>query len=296
MKIIIDDKIPYIKGEFERWADVEYLSSQEITADSIREAEVLVVRTRTLCNASLLHGSDIKIIATATIGRDHIDEEWCKSHEIKVISAPGCNAPAVGEWVNDALKYWAKKNQINLSKEKIAIIGYGHVGHEVEKKALSLGMAVELIDPYVEGCRSCVEEVIEQCTVVTYHVPLNKSTYHLCNDETLKSMNRHGLLINAARGGVVDEVALLNWLRNNPEANAAIDCWEGEPDINKELAKRVLIGTPHIAGYSVEGKWQGTRMVVEAIKQHYGWKWEIEEASREFLNKTEDFEKLRKTR
>lgn len=296
MKIIIDDKIPYIRGEFERWAEVEYLDYHEMTAERVQDANVLVVRTRTRCDESLLKGSKVLMIATATIGRDHIDEKWCADNGIKVVSAPGCNAPAVGQWVGDALRFWADIYNVKLDNERIAIVGYGHVGHEVEKVALHLGLCIELVDPYVEGCHERVEGVIDRCRIVTYHVPLNDETRHLCNEKVLRQMNSKGLLINAARGGVVDEEALLSWLKDNPEANAAIDCWEGEPVINKELAKRVMIGTPHIAGYSAEGKWRGTRMVVEAIKEHFGWQWHIDEASKEFLSKVGDFEKLRKTR
>lgn len=296
MKIIIDDKIPYIHGEFERWAEVEYIDYHDITADCLKDSEVLVIRTRTLCDASLLEGSAVRMIATATIGMDHIDIDWCKSHGIKIVSAPGCNAPAVGQWVGDALRYWASSCGVTLKNEKIAIVGYGQVGHEVEKQARSLGMKIELVDPYVECCHARVEDVIERCRIVTYHVPLNEETHYMCDEKVLKLMNKRGLVINAARGGIIDEKALLSWLENNSDARAAIDCWEGEPMINKNLAKRVMIGTPHIAGYSAEGKWRGTRMVVEAIKKEFGWGWKIEEASNEFKSKIEDFEKLRKTR
>lgn len=296
MKIIIDDKIPYIRGEFERWAEVEYLDYHEMTHDRVHDADVLVIRTRTKCNEALLKGSRVRIIATATIGRDHIDEAWCESNGIKVVSAPGCNAPAVGEWVGEALRFWADIYNVKLDNERIAIVGYGHVGHEVEKVALHLGLGIELVDPYVEGCHEKVEEVIDKCRVVTYHVPLNDETRHLCNADVLRLMSHQGLLVNAARGGIVDEEALIRWLEENPNANAAIDCWEGEPMIDRELAKRVMIGTPHIAGYSAEGKWRGTRMVVDAIKGHFGWQWKIDEASEEFLSNIGDFEKLRKTR
>jgi len=296
MKIIIDDKIPYIRGEFERWAEVVYMAPRDMTAESIRDAEVLVVRTRTRCDASLLEGSKVRMIATATIGTDHIDIEWCRNHGIKVVSAPGCNAPAVGQWVGMALCHWARSCNVRLENETIAIVGYGHVGHEVARQAEILGMGVELVDPYVEGCHKRVEEVIEHCRVMTYHVPLNDETHYICDKEVLKMMNNRGLIINAARGGVADESALLHWLMDNPEAHAAIDCWEGEPSINRQLAERAIIATPHIAGYSAEGKWRGTRMVVEAIKQHYGWTWSIADATKEFLDRIEDFEKQRITR
>lgn len=306
MKILIDDKIPYIRGEFERWAEVEYLDYHDMTVDRVRDAEALIIRTRTRCDASLLEGSRVKMIATATIGTDHIDMEWCKQHGIKVVSAPGCNAAAVGQWVRDVLLLWANSCNVELSNENIAIVGYGHVGHEVEKEVRQLGMGVKLVDPFVEGCHAKVEEIIEKCRVVTYHVPLknededeniNKNcTYHLCNESVLRLMNKRGLVINAARGGIVDERALLSWLENNSGSHAAIDCWEGEPNINRELAKRVMIGTPHIAGYSAEGKWRGTRMVVEAIKKEFGWGWKIEEASEEFLGNIEEFERYRKIR
>lgn len=296
MKIIIDDKIPYIRGEFEKWTEVEYMDYHDMAASSVKDAEVLVVRTRTRCDATLLQGSKVRLIATATIGMDHIDIAWCESHGIKVVSAPGCNAPAVGQWVGDALRYWAESCSVRLADEQIAIVGYGHVGHEVVSEARRLGMGVELVDPYVDGCHAKVEEVIERCRVVTYHVPLNDETHHLCNENVLKLMNRKGLVINAARGGIIDEAALLSWLEGNSGAHAAIDCWENEPAINMALAKRVMIATPHIAGYSAEGKWRGTRMVVEAIKKQYGWGWNIGEASEELKSKIEDFEKLRRIR
>lgn len=300
MKIIIDDKIPYIRGEFEKWAEVEYLGYDKITTENIRDAEVLIIRTRTHCDASLLERSNIKMIATATIGTDHIDVEWCSNHGIKVVSAPGCNALAVAEWVSKALCRWATLCNATLSNETIAIVGYGHVGHEVEKVARNLGMGIRIVDPYIKGCYKMVEDVIKECRIITYHVPLTNNghypTYRMCDSSTLELMNKQTLLINAARGGIVNECALLHWLNDNPEANAAIDCWEGEPTINRKLAERAIIATPHIAGYSAEGKWRGTRMVVEAVKQQYNWKWNIEEATNELKNRTDDFEQLRITR
>ena len=296
MKILIDNKIPYIRGEFEPWADVMYLPADGFTRDVVRTANLLVVRTRTRCNEALLDGSSVQMIATATIGTDHIDIPWCTAHNIQVVSAPGCNAPAVGEWVGCALRRWADVHNVRLNNEHIAIIGYGHVGHEVEREAQHLGMTVHRVDPYVEGCHKCVEEVISQCRVATYHVPLNDETRHLCNASTLAMMRTNGLIINAARGGVVNEQALIEWLDNNPKAAAAIDCWEGEPNINQDLVRRCIVATPHIAGYNAEGKWRGTRMIVDAIRQRFGWQWDIGAATDEFLDNINSFEALRKIR
>ena len=283
-RIIIDANIPYIRGAFDDVADVEYLVAKDITHDKAMNADALIVRTRTRCNAELLEGSRIKIVATATIGIDHIDTEYCDTHNIQWTNAPGCNAESVAQWVGSALAVWANEHNCSLVGKTIGIVGHGHVGKRVERLAHKLGMNVLLNDPplALENPDKYVDlhTIARECDVITFHTPLTREgefpTYHLADEEFFKTLqentpnNTPSLIINAARGGIINEKALLSHLSqlstfNFQLSNIAIDCWDGEPETNSELRQRALIATPHIAGYSADGKLNATQQVVQAV-------------------------------
>ena len=302
-RIIIDANIPYIRGAFDNVAEVEYLVAKEITHDKAMNADALIVRTRTRCNAELLEGTRVKMIATATIGIDHIDTDYCDTHGILWTNAPGCNAESVAQWVGSALAVWANEHNCSLVGKTIGIVGYGHVGKRVERLAHKLGMNVLLNDPplalehpdkYVD-----LHTIARECDVITFHTPLTRegefATYNLADEEFFEIIKKRSksltenisshtetteltegvllrspLIINAARGGIINENALLSHLSqlstfNFQLSNIAIDCWDGEPETNAELRAKALIATPHIAGYSADGKLNASQQVVQAV-------------------------------
>lgn len=265
MKVIVENHIPYIKGLLEPWAQVLYLEDKDITPAAVRDASALIVRTRTRCDGTLLEGSSVEFIGTATIGTDHIDLDYCRSRGISVHNAPGCNAPAVAQWVHASIATWMNRNGItDTSALKLGIVGVGHVGSIVARWAQRLGFQVVLNDPP----RSLMDSV-DDCDIITYHTPLTHDgewpTWHLCDAAMLGRATRCRLILNASRGSVCDNDALVAW-----HGDVAIDCWEGEPHINRTLLDRALVATPHIAGYSMQGKQRGTAMVVDALNAYFG--------------------------
>ncbi len=271
MKIIVENHIPYIQGLLEPVAQVEYLPSDAITPQAVRDAHALLVRTRTRCDAALLAGSSVQFVGTATIGTDHIDLDYCREHGIEVANAPGCNAPAVAQWVFASIGAWlAHRGIASWQGMCLGVVGVGHVGSIVARWARQLGFTVLQCDPpraQREGAGEFVGlDVIErEAHIVTFHTPLDSSTRHLCGAQFLSRLQRCRLVMNAARGAIADTQALLGW-----QGDVAIDCWEHEPAISAELLDRALVATPHIAGYSADGKRRGTAMVVEALNRHFG--------------------------
>lgn len=266
MKIIVENHIPYIEGLLEPWARVQYLADADITPAAVRDASALLVRTRTRCNEELLAGSSVEFIGTATIGTDHIDLDYCRRRGIAVHNAPGCNAPAVAQWVHASIATWMNRNGITDTRAlKLGIVGVGHVGSIVARWAQRLGFQVVLNDP-PRGLMDSVDD----CDIITYHTPLTRDgewpSWHLCDASMLQRATRCKLILNASRGGVCDNEALLAW-----HGDVAIDCWEGEPRINRALLDKAIVATPHIAGYSMQGKQRGTAMVVDALNRHYGF-------------------------
>lgn len=274
IKIVIDRSIPFIKGVLEPYAEVEYIEGKDIGPSDVLDADGLVIRTRTRCNAELLEASSVKIIATATIGTDHIDFDWCNSRRIIVSNAAGCNAGGVMEYVFSALYGTAARNYINLNNKVIGIIGVGNVGRRVEQMALHLGFNVLKNDPpreEVEGSfEFCdLDTLLKESDIVTMHVPLNGSTRNMADKKFFSKMKKGAFFINASRGEVVDEHALMKAI---PKLGPIIiDTWNNEPDINRELMDMVDIATPHIAGYSYQGKQNGTASAVRAIARYFGF-------------------------
>lgn len=279
MKIIIDNKIPYIKGALEPYAEVVYLPGNLTTADVVKDADALVTRTRTICSREVLEGSKVKFIATATIGFDHIDTEYCKNADIEWTNAPGCNAESVNQYIASALCSYSKRHGYTLKGRTIGIVGVGQVGSRVAKTCEILGMKVLLNDPpreRREGSSQFVslQTIQQQADIITFHVPLNMDgpdcTFHMVNTEFLQGLKKKAIIINTCRGEVFDTPAVYEAKQSDDISGIIVDCWEGEPELDLGLLKLVDYGTPHIAGYSKDGKAKGTTMSVRAISRYFG--------------------------
>ena len=295
MRVVIDKYIPYLQGVLEPYCHVDYLSPEAITADAVKDADALIVRTRTQVNKELLAYSAVRFVATATIGFDHMDLPYLEEHAIGYCSCPGCNAQAVCDYIQEALPPDA---------HSIGIVGVGHVGSLVQQMAIRKGIQVFLSDPP----KGLLDDVT-QADVITFHTPLTKDgpypTYHLCDTVFLSRCKPTALIINAARGGVVDESALLR--SGNP---FVLDCWEGEPDINQTVMAQARLASYHIAGYSVQGKRNASQTCLDALTGFFelpkltitpddgrrgdntpGW---LKRVSADLKAHPEDFELLRK--
>lgn len=278
MKVIIDDKIPYIKGALEPFAEVVYLPGSKTTPEVVKDADALITRTRTICNERLLAGSSVKFIATATIGYDHIDTDYCKRAGIAWTNAPGCNAGSVEQYIASALHTWALEKREKLREKTIGIIGVGNVGSKVARFCETLGMKVLLNDPpreRAEGPEKFVplDAILREADIITFHVPLNldgtDATWHMAGPDFFGKLAKKPLVINSCRGEVLDTPAVKDALVNGLIAGFIADCWENEPDIDLELLKMAYLATPHIAGYSKDGKANGTRMSVQALSRFF---------------------------
>lgn len=278
-KIVIDDKIPYIKETISKLTNrAVYIPGNMIGNDDIRDADALIIRTRTHCDAQLLKGSNVKFVATATIGYDHIDTNFMEQAGIKWINCPGCNASSVAQYIDAVLTLIKTEKHIDIQKQTIGIVGCGHVGKKVVEVAKRKGMNILVCDPPrsdAEGEKGFVsmEQIAKEADIITFHVPLTKEgrypTYHLANETLFDSLSKRPIIINSSRGAVVDNDALLYAINYNKVKDAVIDTWENEPNINKELLKRVWIGTPHIAGYSADGKTNADNMVISALCEFF---------------------------
>ena len=282
MKIVVDDKIPYIRETICQLADeVVFLSGAAITADDVKDADVLVVRTRTRCNQQLLEGSKVQLVVTATIGYDHIDTEWLESAGIRWTNCPGCNSGSVAQYVESTLLLLEQKKGLSLRQSTIGIVGCGHVGSKVKAVAERLGMRVLVCDPPLASTPSpltshfvSLDEIERNSDIITFHVPLTKegdyATWHLADDDFFHRLSRVPYIINTSRGEVVDNKALLLAIEEGRVHDAIIDVWENEPHPDATLLDKVFIGTPHIAGYSADGKTNADNMVIDAICQQFG--------------------------
>lgn len=279
MKIIIDDKIPYIRGAFEDVAEVIYLPGSKTTAEIVRDADAIVTRTRTICNEKLLAGSSVKFIATATIGYDHIDTDYCDAAGIKWTNAPGCNSKSVEQYIASTLMVLAETKKLQLKDLCIGIVGVGNVGSKVAKICEIFGMKVLLNDPpreRAEGPEKFVslETVKNEADIISLHVPLNTkgedATFHMGDESFFSALKKKPVLINSCRGEVIKTDAVKKALKTKQISAFVCDCWENEPDLDLELLGMTEIATPHIAGYSKDGKAKGTSMSVQAISDFFG--------------------------
>ena len=278
IKIIADDKIPFLKGVFEPVADIDYYSGKEINSEIVKNADALITRTRTKCNKELLDGSSIKLITTATIGYDHIDTKYCEENNIKWFNAPGCNSGSVKQYITSALFTIAEKEKFNLADKTIGIVGVGNVGSKIQNVAEALGMKILLNDPPRErkegGKNFCsLDKIKNESDIITFHVPLNKNgidkTYQLADDLFFDQLKKKPIIVNSSRGEVVKTSSLKNAIKEGKISNVILDVWENEPEIDLELLDIVDIATPHIAGYSADGKANGTSVCVNAINEYF---------------------------
>ena len=321
MQIIIDSDIPFIKGVFEPYADVRYLKGGNITADKLGDAEVLVVRTRTRCDASLLEHSRVRFIATATIGTDHIDLDYCQREDIEVFNAKGCNARGVLQWVAAVLRDIVLSDGRQPSDYRLGVVGVGCVGSLVVEYARRWGFDVLMCDPPRQeregGDFRSVEELARCCDILTFHTPYDETTHHLLDEQLLAIMPSKAVVLNASRGGVVDNRAVAN-----SSHRYYFDVWENEPNIERDVLLKSVLATPHVAGYSLQGKANATSLVVNAIARKFNlpiqdwypaevsptkvqsieWRemcntidqyYPISEESRYLKNHPEEFEKMR---
>lgn len=279
MKIIADDKIPFLRGIPERFAEVEYLPAKDFTNENIREADILMVRTPNKCTKELLENTRVRFIASTTIGFDHIDIDYCKEAGIKWTNSPGCNAVSVSQYILSSLIVLARKKRFRLRDKAIGIVGVGNVGKQVERVCSAYGLDILLCDPpraAKEGNAGFVPlpTIARQCDIITLHVPLTYSgesaTFGMAGSDFFSSLKRKPYFINTARGPVHNTDALLHAKRNGLIEEMIIDCWESEPAISTELLAEALIATPHLAGFSADGKANGTRMCLQAIAREFG--------------------------
>ncbi len=258
----------------EQCADVIALEPDEITAAVVRDADALIIRTRTRCDEALLANSRVQFIATATIGFDHIDTAYCAQQNICWMSCPGCNAQGVCDYVETVIQ----RSALNVQRSTtIGIVGCGNVGQKVMLMAKRMGWCVLISDPpreergEIQGVS--LTTIAREADIITFHTPLTQTdkypTYHLADITFFEQLKPHTLIINAARGGVIDETALIDYLHTHPQAKAAIDCWENEPNVNRELLHLAAIATYHIAGYTQDGKYNASEMCLRGFIKHF---------------------------
>lgn len=280
MKILVDDKIPYIGDALSGLkADVVYMPGIRISRGDVRDADALMVRTRTRCNRDLLYGSKVSFVVTATIGCDHLDIDFLERAGIAWANCPGCNATSVAQYVHSCLLLLKRERGVDLQSVTFGIIGYGHVGRAVAKAVASLGVRVVVNDPPLQQSLQCPEDssfsfeslrtLAERCDIISFHTPLVRKgdfpTYHLADEAFFDSLARKPWIINTSRGEVVSTSALKRAIEKGIVAGVVIDTWENEPNIDAELLNLSYIATPHIAGYSADGKANASRMALTAL-------------------------------
>jgi erythronate-4-phosphate dehydrogenase len=270
MKIVADPNIPYVRDAFAALGDITLIPGRQIDAGSVRDAAVLLVRSVTPVNAALLDGARVQFVATATIGTDHIDEPLLAQRGIGFSSAAGSNANSVAEYIIAALLELGERHKFRLRDKTLGVVGVGNVGSKVVRFARALGMRVLENDPprqRVENLPDFVslDQLLREADLVTTHVPLDDTTRRLLHHDNLEDF----ILLNTARGPVVDNRALLKAIDGDRIPAAVLDVWENEPNLSPELLDVVDLGTPHIAGYSFDGKVAGTRLIYEAACRHF---------------------------
>lgn len=275
-KIVIDRNIPFLEGVLEPWFEVVY--ADRIDAALARDAVALLIRTRTRCDAALLDGSRVRFIGTATIGFDHIDMDYCRAHGIEVATAAGCNARAVMQYMASALVHLSRERGWQPEEKTLGVVGVGHVGSLVAQMGRDCGFRVVCCDPpqmrrdpalgYIS-----FDELAAQADIISFHVPLNRTgidrTLNMADAAFFEKIKPGATFINTSRGETVDEKSLKTAIRSGKLSDVVLDVWDREPAIDPELAGMVTYGTPHIAGYSLQGKANGSSMVVRALARKY---------------------------
>lgn len=278
MKVVVDDKIPALKGVLDPYADVLYKEGKAISKEDLVDADALIVRTRTLCNKDLLEGTSVRMVATATIGTDHMDLAWLEQKGIHWCNAPGCNSGSVKQYIASVLAHLILDGTVP-SETTLGIVGVGMVGSKIESLAKALGFKVLLNDPpraRREGAdKFCsLDYLLSNSDIITFHTPLIRqgedATFHLMDESKLALLKKDAVVINSSRGEVCETRAMLKGLDNGQISRLVLDVWENEPNIDSKLHNKVWIGTPHIAGYSVDGKSNGSTMTIHAIAREFG--------------------------
>jgi len=284
VKILVDENMPYARELFSRLGEVKPVAGRPIPPEALADAQALMVRSVTKVNASLLSGTAVKFVGTATAGTDHVDQQWLGEAGIGFSAAPGCNAIAVVEYVFSALLMLAERDGFALKDRTVGIVGVGNVGSRLQARLEAWGVRTLLCDPPRAdrgdaGDFRPLEDLVREADILTFHTPLFKEgpykTLHLANEALISALKPGAILINACRGRVVDNAALLTRLEAGQDLSVVLDVWEPEPDLNVELLKRVDIGTPHIAGYTLEGKARGTTQVFEAFSAFIGHRQQV---------------------
>jgi len=279
VKILVDENMPYAVELFSRLGEVQAVPGRPIPQDALTTADALMVRSVTKVNEGLLSGTPVKFVGTATAGTDHVDDQWLAQQGLGFSAAPGCNAIAVVEYVFSALLILAQRDGFQLRDKTVGIIGVGNVGSRLNARLNALGVRTLLCDPPRADRGDAgefwpLEKLVAEADVLTFHTPLNVEgpyrSHHLVDAQLLAALPEDRILINACRGEVVDNAALLAALKGSKKLTAVLDVWEPEPALSLELLDKVAIGTAHIAGYSLEGKARGTTQVFEAFSQFIG--------------------------
>ncbi|CAM3675827.1 4-phosphoerythronate dehydrogenase PdxB [Parendozoicomonas haliclonae] len=272
LTIVADENIPLLNEFFAGFGSIRKLPGRSMTPADVADADVLLVRSVTEVNEHLLAGSSVKFVATATSGTDHIDTQWLEDNQIGFASAAGCNADAVVDYVFTALNALSDGQGLNIEGKVFGIVGYGQVGSRLYTRLQQLDIKCLVCDPFKETPdQVSIDELVEGADIISLHTPLTQSgeepTWHLLDGERLSRLKEGSVLINAGRGEVVDNVALIRRLQSDSPITAVLDVWENEPALSTELLELVALGTPHIAGYSVDGKVRGTEMIYQAMCQ-----------------------------
>ncbi len=304
-KLVVDENIENATEAFGTIGQTLLQPGRSINSEMLTDADFLIVRSITKVNESLLSGTKVRFVGTATIGTDHIDQEYLEAKGIGFTSAKGCNSDAVVEYVFISIFRAAVEKKISLKGKSVGIVGCGNIGSRVARVAEAFGFSVVLNDPPLQRKTNdprfkTLEEALA-CDIVSFHTPLNKSgidkTLHLLNESNLPLIKEGTILINASRGEVIDNRALLDFMKQREDVSLILDVWENEPVFSAELLQKVFIASPHVAGYSLEGKMNGTKLVYDALCDFMGWEKEwvpklpvIEENAIEYLE-TGNFER-----
>jgi erythronate-4-phosphate dehydrogenase len=275
MKLIVDENIALAKEAFSGFGELKLLNGRSITNNEVKNSDVLIVRSITEVNRELLKDSRVQFVGTATIGTDHIDLNYLKNKKIAFTDAKGCNADSVTEYVFTTLFKVASEEKISIRDKTIGVVGIGNIGSRVLRLAEPFGMKVLQNDPPLDrkgiGKGYVALDEILKADIITFHVPLNLEgldrTYHLLNEENLKKIKSRAIILNTSRGPVIDNNALLKE-NERKNFNLILDVWENEPSLNTKLLEKVKVGTPHVAGYSFEGKVNGTKIIYDALCKH----------------------------
>lgn len=290
MQIVADENIPLLEQFFSEFGEIRKVPGRSMTASDVNDADILLVRSVTEVNAGLIANSPVKFIGTCTIGTDHIDLAYIDAlnqarHEhakqkIAFASAPGCNAEAVVDYILSAVSVLIDQRDQTFQNISVGIVGVGNVGLRLRRRLEAMGVTVLAVDPFKNaddvGVLSTLDEVLT-ADIVSLHIPLTfaenageHATYHLMNEQRLQKMKPDACLINSCRGSVLDNAALKKHMADNTEFEGIIDVWEGEPNLDLQLMNRCMLATPHIAGYSLDGKMRGTEQVYQACCQTFG--------------------------